>query len=700
MHGYVGLVAMLLACGHSPNSGLQDASDPTDSGSGSADASVPSADVVGATLAAGSRSICSIHPDSTLWCWGANHNGEIDASKQDRPREVQIGTATDWRTTVRGDTHGCGLRADGSLWCWGQNSFGEVGDGTTTPRTEPVQIGSDHDWHAIYSSGVTCAIKTNHSLWCWGDQFGLVPKQIGTNVWKTVSPSFEHYCGIADDDTLWCWGSDVAGAVGDGDPSGLGVVVPDPVPIGTAHWTSIASGRDAACGTQPDGSLWCWGFIYIGASAVAAANAPILIDSTVAWSDVRARGNQVCGKHDSAWYCAGWNRTGQLGDGSHVDRASFVAAPGDFGELAMADDSTCGRDASGAISCWGYNADGELGTGRTSASSEPTKASVTTASTSIAGTTGSRCSIDAMHHAVCWGPGPLGFATDRPEQLPIALSGTWTKLAGGSGHFCGIGTDGSLWCWGDNTLGQLGIGTTTTNVSTPTRVGTGMTWIDVAGGGSHTCGVQSDGSLWCWGDGNHSQLGNGMTSALTPQHIGTTTWRTVSAGFDHTCAIASDGTAYCWGNNQEHEAGLGVFSANFIPTPTQVDSLQWLTIAAGNTSTCGLLTDHTVACWGHEFFETDHPEPSEIAGTWSSIANTFTGRCGVQTDGTLWCFNFVANQSPQQIGTATTWTTLAPSQYDSCAGQTDGTVWCWGRNVAGEHGNGETWKETPQPIVP
>jgi hypothetical protein len=91
------------------------------------------------------------------------------------------------------------------------------------------------------------------------------------------------------------------------------------------------------------------------------------------------------------------------------------------------------------------------------------------------------------------------------------------KVAAGYLHTCVIKTNGSLWCWGDNEYGQLGDGTTG-DKKVPTQV-SGTDWVSVSAGLEHTCGVKTDGTLWCWGWNNYGQLGDGTAWKEYPVQV-------------------------------------------------------------------------------------------------------------------------------------------------------------------------------------
>ena len=74
-------------------------------------------------------------------------------------------------------------------------------------------------------------------------------------------------------------------------------------------------------------------------------------------------------------------------------------------------------------------------------------------------------------------------------------------IAAGEDHTCAIQSDGSVRCWGEGSYGRLGHGGGG-DKNTPTAtssLGAGRTAIDITAGSSHTCAVLDNGSVVCWG---------------------------------------------------------------------------------------------------------------------------------------------------------------------------------------------------------
>ena len=91
----------------------------------------------------------------------------------------------------------------------------------------------------------------------------------------------------------------------------------------------------------------------------------------------------------------------------------------------------------------------------------------------------------------------------------------------------------------------------------------------IEAGWNHTCALFDDGSMGCWGDNTHGQLGTGNTSFLgdAADEVGDglalvdlpadTTVTSMALGWDHTCVLYSTGDVACWGNNADGQLGLG-----------------------------------------------------------------------------------------------------------------------------------------------
>ena len=51
--------------------------------------------------------------------------------------------ATEYQIVSAENFHNLAVKSDGTLWAWGCNTNGQVGDGTTSIRYSPVQVGTD-----------------------------------------------------------------------------------------------------------------------------------------------------------------------------------------------------------------------------------------------------------------------------------------------------------------------------------------------------------------------------------------------------------------------------------------------------------------------------------------------------------------------------------------------------------------------------
>ena len=327
-----------------------------------------------------------------------------------------------------------------------------------------------------------------------------------------------------------------------------------------------------------------------------------------------------------------------------------------------------------------------------------------------------------------------GNGIGQALQISVGETNGRNRFGGtsaGRATTCAVIQTGRVACWGDNSLGQLGtvgLGSSTIPVLVP-----GLTNVtQVSANDEFNCARLSDGTVSCWGSMAGSGSGgraSGPNYGATPVQIsGLTTATAISTNHRHACALTSAGTVFCWGVNGRGQLGNGAPVAGggvSVATPVQVSNLTNATAIAVNSSgACALRSDGTITCWG--------PWGNRGA-TWGSVPGpalggitTFTqvagggfsgGRgsidCARRADSTVLCWgdgshsklgnNSCLNTSgcqgntPLVVSNITTATAVSSGGHNSCALLADGSVSCWGRNQAGEVGNG-TSAEQPVPV--
>ncbi len=449
---------------------------------------------------------------------------------------------------------------------------------------------------------------------------------------------------------------------------------------------------------------------------------------------VEAGGGFACAiMGDGSVRCWGGNSVGQLGLGMTSATPAVIAArvPALVGvvDLSAGSQHVCASLSAGTLSCWGGNAQGQIGNGTTAVAPSPINIAGVSSVAGIATGDAHTCVRRGTDGAVwCWGNnfrGQLGLGTNISQNTPTAVPGLAgvLALAAGANHTCARMTDGSVRCWGMNNVGQLGLGNTTDR-NVPTAV-TGLTTVvEISARGDFTCARLADGTARCWGLNTWGNLGAGDTIVHTsPVAVSAlTAVAQIDCGGQHTCARLVDGTLRCWGNNATGQLGLGS-PGGTRTTPQVVPMLTALAeVSAGGGFTCVRTTAGSVRCFGDgtvgqlgngALFGLSTPAttlglsgPADSAG-----GDYFT--CARLTDGLVRCFG---QNSDGQLGDGTTGGTprpvpaVASGLYDAaqisaggsfaCVRRANGSVSCWGANTQAQLGTGDTTPRNTPTLVP
>ena len=532
-------------------------------------------------IATGYAHTCALDQTGDMQCWGGNFTGQLGGgSTESRLTPTAVsGLASNVTAIVAGTFHTCALTSSGTALCWGDNGNGQLGDGSTTQWVVPVTVSGLTDGIALAAGAFhTCVLSQTAGTLCWGvndsGQLGdgsLVQQTVPTSVVglgadaSSIDAGVSHTCVVLDDGSVWCWGSNQSGQQGNGT---FGVKrTPTPVHSLGSAITNIDAGARHSCALSTPGDAFCWGS----------------------------------------------NTFGQLGDGSTANWPTPVAVAGlGSGVLALSTgtDHTCAISSDAEGYCWGNNSFGQLGDGSTAQRLTPTSVGgIGEGLVAIESGAAHSCALSASGGVWCWGSnhsGQLGNGSTDPSSDPVAVSGLdegVVLIAIGSEHSCALVDGGAVYCWGANVSGQLGDNSMVQRPVPTEVVGLGSGIVDLSAGSDHTCARTSLGAVLCWGANAFGQLGdNSATQRLTPEPVDGLGAGVVaiSAGGTHTCAIQADGSVVCWGNNSNGQLGDGSLTQRIAPTAVIGLEMGASIISAGRLHTCAVSVAATV-CWGDNF---------------------------------------------------------------------------------------------------
>lgn len=489
-------------------------------------------------------SFCATRTDNTYWCWGSNGYSMLgDGTGTTRNAPVSIAYGGTIADVSLGGAHKLVAMSDGSLKANGGNRAGQLGlsfVNTSSKSTATTVSGFSNVIKVAAGYEHSCVLLQNGTVKCFGAnsqmQLGggqrssyLTPVSLAlqiSNVLAIATSSF-HSCFLKTDGTAACAGWNQAYQLGSNALTSS--IVPVAV-SGLSNANSISAGGNIhTCATLSDGTAKCWGY---GAS--------------------------------------GQIGDGTLNSRNLATPVSLGATPPTTSKIATGNAHSCTALSNYTVKCWGLGSSGQLGNGGTSSSSSPVVVSVIDGSSAalkamdiVTGYAHS-CALISDGTIKCWGLnnyGQIGIGNTTNQNTPVTVSGISTaiKITAGNYHTCAVLSNGNVQCWGQNSTGQIGNNSFTT-AKTPVSVSGMSNAVQVQAGSSHTCALLQNGSVTCWGSGLYGQLGNGSSNyySLTPVTVTNLTGITqLAAGSssNHTCATKSDGTPYCWGKNESSQMG-------------------------------------------------------------------------------------------------------------------------------------------------
>ena len=313
--------------------------------------------------------------------------------------------------------------------------------------------------------------------------------------------------------------------------------------------------------------------------------------------------------------------------------------------VAASNAATCAIAQNGAMQCWGYNGDGQIGNPSVpfQGIAAPTAVSGGLVFRSVAAGGENTCGLTNDGSAYCWGQNQYGqvgngsivtvwpFAQRTPVRVP---NGPYVAISVGGNlpndFVCALTAAGDAYCWGANDHGMLGNGTTTTAL-TPSAVAGGLKFSEVtAGAGSSACGVTTTHDAFCWGQNDAGQLGDATTTDR-PQPVkvgGGHAWVSLAPAARSTCGITVAGETLCWGNNDNAQLANGKSGgSSSSPAPVQ-GAPALVSLSASQNYTCGVTADSHGYCWGGDYMGRTG------AGNLETVASVYGGgrRTGAHID--------------------------------------------------------------------
>ena len=175
---------------------------------------------------------------------------------------------------------------------------------------------------------------------------------------------------------------------------------------------------------------------------------------------------------------------------------------------------------------------------------------------------------------------------------------------------------------------------------------------------------------------------------LTVHHIDTlhsltkpTAQAQIDTGDTHTCIIKADRTVACWGNN-DSDRSSPISSIQGVD-----DDTKFLAVSVADRHSCAIKADSRIACWGSNGSYRSQPisSPQDVNSNTKFLTVSAGGyhNCGIRADSRVacWGLNFRGSAEPTSspdVDDTTQFLAVSAGLFYSCGIKVDGRMACWG----------------------
>ena len=628
--------------------------------------------------------------------------------------------------------HSCAILSDTTVKCWGKGGHHQLWNWSTGNQYSPINV-KDELWSGslIWVVDITttylwtCAVINDWKVLCWGydHYYQLWSQRIDNwayrqypspvlNIWTTLSgavaiSSQHHYnfCARLSDGTWRCWWYWANWRLWNW--ANWSSYQSPTLISGLDNITSIEMWQWVWCASLTDWIVKCWWYnehwqvwdwTYSERWSPVSNTSVSDIWKIIWWY------NYMCAiKNDQTVSCWWENKFWQLANWvkSSYPKPESILGISSVSRLwtSQWEYHSCYVSA-GEVYCFGKNDNGQLWDWTTISKYIPTKVIWITNAVSVEVSRHHTCSLLTDKTVKCWwynGYWQLWNSTTANSTIPVGVSSlTWvTVLALWARSGCAVLEDWTSKCWWYWWYWNLW-NNWSSNYSTPVSVYGISNAIDVSmdvyESYNHTCWVLADKTVKCsWANYNY-QLWEAAPRTwwrwsikvwdyndVITQYL---TWAKIlphNQWSNHSCVIKNDDSIWCWG--YDWEWNLWTTENNLTDGTNKTSNyqqykVQGITSASGialaGHSTCALLPDKTVKCWGQNNY-------------WQ-----------------LWNWTTTNSDTPVEVLWLTDVKEIVWSKwhYNYCVIKNDWTVWCWWWNENGQIWNWttSTYESTPKQV--